>query len=331
MITRRGGVDGRRDEVAPGVGAPPVIALFGTTALGKTAVAVELAMRLDADIVVADSMQVYKGLAVVTNQPDKAQRARARYHLIGFVAPQDEFTVANYAIRAHQVIDALRKEGRTVVVEGGSGLYLRAALGDLDFAAVPDSGVRGELEERWAADQAGVVAELARLDPATCARVDTANPRRVIRALEAVLANGGRPLGLPGRDRLWHTAERYPHRLVALLPEGDRTRLNARVGERVDAMLTGGAIEEVAAARAAGPFGRTAMQAIGVRELVAFLDGELDVAAAAASMKTRTRALARRQLTWMRKLPTDAKVVVGAASLEETTRAVLDLVRRRAW
>ena len=97
---------------------------------------------LHADIVVADSMQVYAGLPIVTNQPDEAQRARARHHLVGFVPPQREFTVAEYAGEAHEVIDGLRHEGRAVIVEGGSGLYLRAALGDLEFAAPPDAALR---------------------------------------------------------------------------------------------------------------------------------------------------------------------------------------------
>ena len=189
--------------------SPPVVALFGATALGKTEVAIALAERLSADIVVADSMQVYAGLPIVTNQPDETQRARARHHLVGFVPPQREFTVAEYAREAHEVIDGLRREGRAVIVEGGSGLYLRAALGDLEFAAPPDDALRRELEDRWARDPGGVVEQLRLLDPASLARLDASNPRRVIRALEAVLANGA-PLPADGRDHLWRPGERYP-------------------------------------------------------------------------------------------------------------------------
>jgi len=191
---------------------PPLVALFGPTALGKTEVAISLAERLGAEIVVADSMQVYAGLAIVTNQPDEAQRARARHHLVGFVSPQQDYTVAEYAQEAHAVIDRLRAAGRPVVLEGGSGLYLRAALGDLAFAGPSDPQLRHELEERWALDPFDVVDELRRLDPATSEQIDTANPRRVQRALEAVRA-GGRPLSVVARDRLWRPAERYPHHL----------------------------------------------------------------------------------------------------------------------
>ncbi len=310
--------------------APPVIALFGATALGKTEVALALAERLRADIVVADSMQVYEGLAIVTNQPDEAQRARARHHLVGFVLPQREFTVAEYARAAHEVIDGLRRDGRAVVVEGGSGLYLRAALGDLEFAAPPDDALRRELEERWARDPDGVVDELRLLDPAALARLDASNPRRVIRALEAVLVSG-EPHPATGRDHLWRPGERYAHRLVALVPDGDREALRARIEARVDAMLVAGAAEEVARARERGPISRTALQAIGVRELSAVFDGDLSLDEAAARMKTRTRALARRQLTWLRKLPAAARVPADGRPPEAVAEDVLALVEARPW
>jgi tRNA dimethylallyltransferase len=309
---------------------PPVVAIFGATALGKTEVAVALAERLGADVVVADSMQVYAGLGLLTNQPDEALACRVHHHLVGFVPPQREFTVAEYAGCAHDVIDALRAEGRGVVVEGGSGLYLRAALGDLEFAAAPDAELRRKLEGRWAHDAQGVLAELGVLDPATLARVDVANPRRVIRALEAVLLSGRL---LPGaeRDRLWQPAERYPHRLIALAPDEDREALKARIGERVDATLSGGAVAEVAAARRAGPLSRTAGQAIGVKEICAHLDGALALEDVAARMTARTRALARRQMTWMRKLPSTAVVPIARRSPEAVAAALMDLLEVGAW
>jgi tRNA dimethylallyltransferase len=285
--------------------SPPVLALFGATALGKSDVAEVLAERLGAEIVVADSMQVYRDLPIVTNQPDQTESPRR--HLVGFVPPQDEFTVAEYARRAHEVIDDLRVEGRRVVVEGGSGLYLRAALGELSFAAAPDPELRRDLEARWERDPRDVVEELRRLDPATLARVDAANSRRVIRAVESVLLRGG-PLPPAAAAHLWDRPERYPHVLAALVPDEDLTALRERIDLRVDEMLRRGALEEVAAARAAGPLSRTVEQAIGVRELCDVLDGDLTLDEAAARMKARTRALARRQLTWMRKLPGAALV-----------------------
>jgi tRNA dimethylallyltransferase len=310
--------------------APPVVAVFGATALGKTAVAVALAERLGADVVVADSMQVYAGLRLLTNQPDEVQARRARHHLVGFVPPQREFTVAEYARRAHQVIDSLRAAGRAVVVEGGSGLYLRAALGDLEFAPAPNEALRRDLEERWSHDRLGVLAELGALDPATRERVDQANPRRVIRALEAVLVSG-RPLPASESDRLWLPAARYPHRLLALAPDDDREALKTRIAERVGEMLAAGVAAEVAAARLAGPFSRTAAQAIGVKEICAHLDEGLALDDVAARMTARTCALARRQVTWMRKLPATAVVPVAGRAPDAVAASLLGLLRPGAW
>ncbi|MCX6371840.1 MAG: tRNA (adenosine(37)-N6)-dimethylallyltransferase MiaA [Actinobacteria bacterium] len=318
------------DAGTPRREAPPVVALFGATALGKTDIAVALAELLHADIVVADSMQVYRGLPIVTNQPDERQRARARHHLVGFVPPQREFTVAEYAREAHAVIDDLRHDGRTVIVEGGSGLYLRAALGDLEFAAPPDPAVRAALEERWTRDPAAVSDELRRLDPGAFAHLDASNPRRVVRALEAVLVRG-RPLPPDGRDRLWRSGERYAHILVALVPDDDREALKARLEARVDGMLAAGAAAEVARAREGGPISRTALQAIGVRELCAVLDGGMDLNEAAARMKARTRALVRRQLTWMRKLPAAAHVPADGRPPEAVAESILALVEASPW
>lgn len=326
-----------------------MVALFGATALGKSDVAVELARRLGAEIVVADSMQVYAGLAIVTNQPDEAQRAAARHHLVGFVPPQQDYTVAEFAGRAHAVIDDLLARGRPVIVEGGSGLYVRAALGDLEFGAPPDAERRRRLEERWARDPAALVAELERRAPEAAARVDLRNARRVIRALEELSAAEATPSAVaaaeaappqaappdsepaPAHDRLWRPGERYAHRLVALVPDEDRSGLTARIEARVDEMLAAGALDEVAAARVAGPFSRTAAQAIGVRELGAVLDGELALADAAARMKARTRTLARRQLTWMRKLPAAARLPAEGRPAAAVAAAVAELLETPAW
>jgi tRNA dimethylallyltransferase len=308
--------------------APPVVALFGATALGKSEVALELAGRLDADIVVADSMQIYAGLPIVTNQPGAAARAQARHHLVGWASPQDECSVAEFAALAHEVVDGLLQAGRRVVVEGGSGLYLRAALGDLTFGAAPDAELRRAREERWRRAPEDVVAELSRRAPEVAARTDLRNPRRVIRALEAL--DGAREGGCQTGE-LWSAGGRYAHRLVALVPDDDRAALKERIDRRVDEMLAAGALGEVAAARAAGPFSRTAAQAIGVRELCAVLDGELGESEAAARMKTRTRALARRQLTWLRKLPDAVKVPAANRPAAAVAQDILSNLTTAPW
>jgi tRNA dimethylallyltransferase len=297
-----------------------VIALFGPTGLGKTEVAVALAQRLEAEIVAADSMQVYRGLPILTNQPSPEQLERGRYHLVGFVEPTAEWSAAAYAEVAHEVIDEIAARGGPVVVEGGSGLYLRAALGGLTFAGRPDPALRRELEATWARDPAAVIDGLRARDPATAARLDLGNPRRVIRALEAVRALG-RPLADEERDRLWSTGGRYAHRLIALEPRRDTLR--ARIDARVAAMIAAGALDEVRSARAGGPLSRTVTQAIGVRELGAVLDGELELDEAVTRMRSRTHALVRRQLTWQHKLPGALVEPVGERDPDDVAASIV--------
>jgi tRNA dimethylallyltransferase len=307
---------------------PQVVALFGATALGKSDVALALARVLGADIVVADSMQIYAGLPIVTNQPSPGRLMLAAHHLVGWASPHEEHSVAEYAERAHAVLDEITATGRSAVVEGGSGLYLRAALGDLDFGGSPHETTRRQLEERWQREPEALVAELRRRAPDVAARVDLRNARRVIRALESLDA----VRAVPQTDQLWRPGDRYAHRLFALLPDDDRAALKARIERRVDDMLAAGALDEVAAARAAGPFSRTAAQAIGVRELCGVLAGELTLDEAAARMKARTRALARRQLTWMRKLPAASLVPVAGREPEDVAGEILAALRGpRPW
>lgn len=314
-------------------GAPPVVALFGATALGKSDVALELAESLTADIVVADSMQIYAGLPIITNQPSAAAAARVRYHLVGWASPQEEHSVASFARRAHRVLDEQLAAGRRVVVEGGSGLYVRAALGDLAFGAPPSAGARADLEARWRADRDGLIAELRQRAPQVAARIDLQNSRRVIRALEA-LSDGTEGFTGDHREgerrtaaaaRLWSAEGRHSYRLVALMPSDDRASLVERIDRRVDEMLAAGALEEICAVRSRGPFSRTAAQAIGVRELCAVIDGELSLDEARARMKTRTRALARRQLTWLRKLPGALRIAVDG---RPPAAVAADILRR---
>lgn len=299
---------------------PPVVALFGATALGKSDVALELAGSLGADILVADSMQAYAGLPILTNQPGAEARSRARYHLVAWATPQEEVSVARFSRRAHTVVDELLAAGTPVVVEGGSGLYLRAVLGDLGFGSPPDEARRHVLEDLWRRAPEELVAELRARAPDVAARIDLQNGRRVIRALESLDVRPAQT------GRLWSGEGRYAYRLFALDPGHDRAALKTRIDRRVDDMLARGALEEVAAARAAGPLSRTAVQAIGVRELCAVLDGELSPAEAATRMKTRTRALARRQLTWMRKLPDAVRMPVAGRSPEVVAGDVLSLI-----
>jgi tRNA dimethylallyltransferase len=274
-------------------GHPAVIALFGPTAVGKTAVAVELARLLrargeDPVAVSVDSMQVYRELPILTGVADAEQRLELEHRLVGHVSVADNYDVATHAKLAHAEIDQLRAEGRRPIVIGGTGLYLRAALCELELMPKPREGVR----ERLAAEleQDGLDALYARLEheaPDLAAEVDPANARRVVRALETI-EQGGDPLSRRG-DPLWSSRTRVPTQLFALVI--DRAVLYAKIEERVDQMIEHGA--EAEARGAWPPAGRTARQALGFKELQV---GDVQ------QMKTNTRRYAKRQLTWLNKL-----------------------------
>lgn len=278
---------------AEGALAPEVIALFGPTGVGKTAVAVALAEELrdrgeDPVAVSADALQVYQGLGVLTGAATAEQRSRLEHRLLGFVPVDRTFSVGEYMPLAHAEIDAALAAGRRPIVLGGTGLYLRAALADLDLRPPPRPGLREQLEARARVEGlAASHAELRTRAPATAAALAPTDRTRVLRALE--LLEGGQEPEARG-SQLWSTEVRRPTLLVGLTME--REALCARIERRVEAMATGGAREEAQRAAQAGA-SVTARKALGFDEL---LDGDLE------AMKRRTRRYAKRQLTWMRKL-----------------------------
>lgn len=296
-----------------------VLALFGPTGVGKTDVAIALAERIRARggrpvAVAADALQVYEGLEILTGVPDRAQLARLEHRLVSFVPVGERFSVAEYAARAHAEIDALLDEGATPIVVGGTGLYLRAALGELELRPPPPAGVR----ERWQAemDERGpeaLHAQLARAAPSSAKRIDPRDRHRIIRSLE--LLELGALVQDDAPNRLWTSDTRHPTRLVGLVR--DRDELYARIAERIDAMVAAGAVDEVRRADAAGA-SSTARVALGFEEL---LTGDVD------AMKQRTRRYARRQLTWMRKLP-GVELIDMTRQEPEAVAAVIDSAPR---
>ena len=308
---------------------PEVIALFGPTGVGKTAVAIALAdaLRERGDpspvAVSADALQVYAGLEALTGAATPAERARLEHRLVGFLPVTETFSAGEYAALAHTEIDAALAEGRRAIVVGGTGLYLRAALTDLALRPPPAPGVRERLSARLAAEGPQPLhAELAARAPATAATIAPADRSRIVRALE-LLEMGEDPAPAPGGEHaeLWTAATRRPTLLAGLVM--DRAALDARIDARVDELLARGAREEVARADAAGA-SHTARKALGFAEL---LRGDVD------AMKLRTRRYARRQLTWMRKLPGVVTIDVTDRSAEEVAGALLrradDLSDRR--
>jgi tRNA dimethylallyltransferase len=290
------------------VTAPAVVAIFGPTGIGKTSVAIALAELLrergeDPVAVSADSMQVYRELPILTGAADAAERGALEHRLIGNASVADQYDVATHAKLAHAEIDALRDEGRRPIVVGGTGLYLRAALTELDLMPKPREGVRERLAVEL--DQDGLEALYARLKreaPDLAAEVDPSNARRVVRALET-LEQGLNPAERD-ENRLWTEETRVPTELFALVM--DRAALYARIEERVDTMVAHGAADEV---RGAEPLaGRTARQALGFEEMI---NGNID------QLKTNTRRYAKRQLTWLNKLAGATTIDVSELSPRE--------------
>ena len=272
-----------------------VIAIFGPTGVGKTAVAVELAELLrargeDPVAVSADALQVYRGLEALTGAASPAERDRLEHRLVGVVGAEEEFSAGRFAALAHAEIDGALEAGRTPIVVGGTGLYLQAALCDLDLRPPTPPEVRRRVQAELDADGAEAVhARLAARAPEVAAAIDPADRSRVGRAIE-LLEMGETPAPSGDDSRLWTAGTRHPTLLCGLTMERDA--LYERIDARVDAIVAAGAGAEVRRAEDAGASG-TARKALGYEEL---LRGDVD------AMKRRTRQYARRQLTWMRKL-----------------------------
>jgi tRNA dimethylallyltransferase len=275
------------------VSPPTVIALFGPTGVGKTAVAIALADRLraggeDPVAVSADALQLYRGLEVLTGAATAAERERLEHRLLGVLPITAASTAGAYARRAHAEIDGLLAAGRRPIVVGGTGLYLRAALAELDLRPPVPAAVRERrLAQLAEHGPAALHAELAAAQPAAAAAILPSDAQRIVRALELVDSGHAPPSG----GRLWTADTRHPTLLAGLVLE--REALRARIDARIDAMLAAGAAEEVRAAAAAGA-SPAVRKALGFEQL---LRGDVD------AMRVATRRYAKRQVTWMRKLP----------------------------
>jgi tRNA dimethylallyltransferase len=312
-----------RLTILPAMSRAAVIALFGPTAVGKTAVAVALAELLRAEgqhpvAVSADALQVYAGLETLTGAPSEEERAVLEHRLVGFLPVSRRFSAGEYAALAHVEIDSLLAAGARPLVLGGTGLYLRAALADLDLRPPPDPAER----ERWQRElerrgPQALHAELRARSRALGTRIDPGDRQRIVRALELLEAGEEPAIGRgeePGGSQLWTEETRHPTLLVGLVL--DRDALAERIDCRVDAMVAAGAAAEVRRAAQAG-VSETARKALGFEELER---GDAE------ALKRRTRQYARRQLTWMRKLP-------GTQVLDVTGREPAEVAQRilRLW
>jgi tRNA dimethylallyltransferase len=278
----------------------PLLAIVGPTATGKTALALALAERLRdtvaCAVVSADSRQIYRGMDVATAKATLDERIRLPHHLLDVVDPDQSYTLAQYQAGAMAAIAAIHSCGYLPLLVGGTGLYVRAVVDGLAIPRVaPDPALRAALEaEAAASGPAALHARLAALDPTAAARIDPANTRRLVRALEVCILSG-RPFSEQ------QGARPTPYRTLMLGLNMDRAALYARADARIDAMLAAGLVAETEQLVAAGyAWSLPAMSSLGYREIGAYLRGELALPAAVERFKLATHAYIRRQLTWFR-------------------------------
>ena len=283
--------------------APRVVCVVGPTASGKTGLGIDLATALDAEIVSADSRQVYRHMDVGTAKPTPAERARVPHHCLDMVEPEEAFDVSRFRGAAAEAIAGIRARGRQALVVGGTGLWLRVLLQGLCDAPPETPELRAVL--RVFAERDGVATLhgwLERLDPTAAARIHPNDTVRIVRALEVALSSG-RPLSAWQAEHAFAYAP-YDALVIGLaLPVAE---LDARIAARVDAMLAAGFVAEVAALAARVPPETTAWRAVGYREMRDHVAGLTSLADAVAATVRATRQFAKRQRTWFRR---DAAIV----------------------
>jgi tRNA dimethylallyltransferase len=293
-------------------GPPSVVAIFGPTASGKTAVAEVVADRLGGEVVSTDSMQAYRGLPILTAQPERPTR------LVGIWPLDHEGSVAEYARLAHAAIDELLDAGRVAVVAGGTGLYLRAALAELKLPPAPSEEQRARWERAY--DRLGPERSydvLVERDPDAASRLHPNDRRRVVRALE--LTELGSSLS-PDADRLWTAETRRPTTVFGL--DVPRDVLEKRIVRRAQVMFDAGVVDEARRALA-GPISSTAVRALGLREVA-----ELPREEALAALVIRTRRYAAYQRKWLRRIP--GLVSVNAdRPVDEITHDIVEVASAR--
>jgi tRNA dimethylallyltransferase len=289
-----------------------VLILAGPTASGKTDLAIALAERFDAEIVGADSRQIYRGMPIGTAAPSAAQLARVPHHLIGFLDPHERYSAARFVHDARRAIDAIAARGKRAIVAGGTGFYLRALAGDVALDAAYDPALRARLAAEARIHPPEVLADwLAALAPQRAATIARNDPYRIARALEIALAARA---GVPAAREPLPALRAAGIPFVKLVLETDPAALLARIERRVDAMLAAGLVEEAERVGAAA----VAADAVGYRDALAYAAGWATVAELRTQLIRVTRRYAKRQATWFRSEP--GVVRVSAADCEAAAR-----------
>ena len=277
-----------------------MIVIVGPTASGKTALSVALAKAIDGEVISCDSMQIYRGMDVGTAKVRSEEMEGIPHHMVSVAAPEESFSAARFVEMADPIVGDILRRGKTVILAGGTGLYVDALVSGRTFAPYPATGKRQELERE--ADEKGMEAmllELRRVDPETGERLHLADRKRILRALE-VYRETGKTISQHNKETQ-AIPDKY-HPVWIGLDYGDRSDLYDRINLRVDVMLERGLLDEIRGLLNSGvPEGCTAMQAIGYKEFLPVLKGEGDLSVAVETVKQESRRYAKRQLTWFRR------------------------------
>ena len=305
----------------------PVLAVVGPTASGKTALSVELALRLHGEIISADSMQVYKHMDIATAKPTEDEKKGVPHHLMDFLDPTEEFSVARFCSLAKPLIAAISDRGKLPIIAGGTGLYVDSLLGNVDFAVTEtDPNLRAELQREL--DEKGIdcmLESIRAFDPDSADRLAAGrNPKRILRCIEVYRSTGMTQTALNALQ----TASESPYAAVKLgLTARDREYLYERINRRVDLMLDLGLLDE-ARAFYASSCGTTANAAIGYKELLPYLEGRLSLDECVENLKRSTRRYAKRQLTWFRHDPDIHWFEIDCMSFDEILSSALNLINK---
>lgn len=279
-----------------------IICIAGPTASGKTAMAVELAKALNAEVVSCDSMQIYRYMDIGTAKPTQEEMQGIPHHMLDVADPGEDFSVSRYCEMATPIVDDIVSRGKTAIIAGGTGLYMDALIRGNTFAPFPSTGMREKLEQQ--ADQMGMehmLAQLAQIDPESAQRLHLKDRKRILRALEVYYETG---VTITTHNQKTQQIPQKYNPVWFALEDTDRQQLYDRIDRRVDKMLEAGLLDEIRGLLDRGiPEKCTAMQAIGYKEYLDALAGRCTIEEATLQVKQSSRRYAKRQLTWFRRNP----------------------------
>jgi len=280
---------------------PNVVILIGPTAVGKTNISIELAKKIDGEIISADSMQIYKYMDIGTAKPLNTEMQNIPHHLIDIVEPSETFTVADFQAQAKLAIDKITKNGKLPIIAGGTGLYINSIIYDIDFTStISNWPLRNHLQleaEKYGNEY--IHNKLKKLDPEAANRIHKNNVKRVIRAIEVIKTSGEKIGNFKNDPKL---NEDYNFILIGLTR--DRKELYDRINKRVDMMIKDGLIEEVSSLINEKGYDKNliAFRGLGYKEIIVYLENNIDLEKTIEILKRDTRRYAKRQLTWFRRL-----------------------------